>query len=286
MLVPWSACGSQELPPLEVDAQPACGCELGPARLAGAVTMDGADELSGLAVSTQPDLIWAHNDGDKPELFALTATGAAKGVAQLTGALLVDPEDLAIAPCVSGQCIYLGDIGDNQQTRTSVQIYEIDEPLDFRGIVQVGFRKFDVSYPDGPHDAEALFVDPRDAASYVITKQRATPSTVFLMPRGAATTTAMAVAEFAVPGGDEQITAADLRVDECGVRLLIRTYSSIWELAAPTGTSIVELFATPATSRPVPVEAQGESVAFLASGHGYVTVTDGLDPRLSRVTCQ
>lgn len=256
------ACGPQELPELPADAAFACGCAYGPAHLAGAVTMDGADEVSGLAASVQtPGLLWAHNDGNKgSRLFALSSNGAAKGILELTGAVLVDPEDIAIAPCNGNQCIYLADTGDNTLTRTSVQIYEIDEPADFRGIVQIGYRVFDIAYPDGPHDAEALFVDPRDGASYVIIKQQAPSSAVFAMPRVAGVaTTAVPIAELAIPGGAELVTAADLRVDDCGVRLAIRTYSSVWELSGPAGMSIVDLLATTPTEQPVAVEAQGES---------------------------
>lgn len=276
-----------ELLPVTIDAPWICGCQYGQPALAGAITPDKANEVSGLAASAiTPDTIWAHTDGNNGKLFALTTFGAGKGIAVLPNANVVDWEDIAVAPCGGGSCIYLADTGDNTLTRTAVQIYEVDEPGEFRGMMEVTYRIHDITYPDGPHDAEALFVDPRDGASYVITKQDSNPSTVFLMPRTQATATAVAVATFTVPSGDTLVTAADLRADECGVRLLIRTYSSLFELAAPAGTSIVDLFATAAITRPVAVEPQGESVAFLPSGHAYLTVSDGPSPTISRVRCE
>ncbi len=291
MLAVLGACGSSaDTPdaPLPPDAAPGCGCRYGSPHLAGAVTPEGADELSGLAVSAIPDTVWTHNDkGDVPRLFALTTHGAGKGIALLPGATAVDWEDIAVAPCGATSCIYVADTGDNLGTRLSVRIYEVDEPQDFRGMVELSYRGFDITYPDGPHDAEALFVDPRDGASYVITKQEGPVSTVFLMPRvtgAAGVATAMSTLTLAV--GDRRVTAADLRADACGVRLLVRTYSSLWELSGPVGASVPQLLGTMPVSVPVAIEPQGESVAYLPSGHAYLTVTDGPAASLSRVTCE
>ncbi len=282
------ACGSPaELPDASLDAGYACGCAYSGARVAGAVTPHGANELSGLAASiATPGTLWTHNDGPgMARLFALSTYGTGNGIAILPGATAVDWEDIASARCGAGACLYVADTGDNDLTRASVRIYEVDEPAEFRGMIEANYRAFDVVYPDGPHDAEALFVDPRDQASYVITKQ-STIATVFRMPRQTATmATAVPVATFLAPENEPRVTAADLRVDDCGVRILIRTYSSMWELRSPAGTSIADAFAASPVSVPVAVEAQGEAVAYLASGQEYVTVTDGSDPVIARVAC-
>lgn len=282
------ACGSNDLPEVPVDASHVCGCTYGNPQRVGAVTPDGADQLSGLAASlSSADTIWTHNDGDGvARLFALSIYGAGKGIANLPGVTAVDWEDIASGPCGTSACIYVADTGDNLLARTTVRIYEVDEPADFRGIIDANYRAFDIAYPDGPHDVEALFVDPRDQATYVITKQEVA-AVVFRMPRVAGSVaTAVPVATFLPPANDLRVTAADLRIDECGVRLVIRTYSSMWELTAPTGTSISDLFSTTPVSVPVAIEPQGEAVAYLPSGHAYVTVTDGSDPEISHVSCE
>ena len=292
ILAVTAACGSSgdELPDVgPPDAAPACGCHYAQARLAGAVTPKGADELSGLAASlAMPDVVWAHNDrGDSARLFALTTHGAGLGIALLPNATAVDWEDIAVAPCGAGSCVYVSDTGDNLLDRASVRIYEVVEPHDLRGMVELDYRAFDITYPDGRHDAEALFVDPRDGASYVITKQMTSPATVYRMPRTpSAPAVASAVASLAIPSGDPRVTAADLHVDACGVRLLVRTYSSLWEVSAPPGASIAQLLAQPAASVPVATEPQGEAVTYLPSGHAYLTVSDGPEPRISRAACE
>lgn len=283
------ACGNAaELPDAPLDTTPACGCNYAGAITVGAVTPVGADQLSGLAISlSSPDTVWTQNDGaGDAELFTLSTYGAGKGIAVLPAVAAIDWEDIASGPCGSGTCIYVADTGDNQLDRASVRIYEVDDPGEFRGRIEANYRAFDLVYPDGPHDVEALFVDPRDQATYVITKQL-TAATVFRMPRvEGITSTAVPVSTFLPPANDARITAADLRVDECGVRLLIRTYSSMWELRANAEASIEDLFSTAPVSVPVAVEPQGEAVAYLGSGHSYITVNDGVAPELSRVSCE
>jgi hypothetical protein len=186
-------------PPIDAapDAPPAtCACSYGAPRAAGTIATAGAVELSGLATSrTTAGVVWTHNDsGDGPRLFAVAGDGASLGIATLTGASATDWEDLATAPCGDHQCLYVGDHGDNDLERDEIRIYEVDEPA-IAAAMTPTFREFEIRYPDGEHNAEALFVDPRDGASYVITKQDTNPSRVFRLPRTAGVTaTAVEVA--------------------------------------------------------------------------------------------
>lgn len=273
------------------DAGPNCTCTYGAVTNAGAVTTNGADELSGLVASRMiASTLWAHNDsGDGPRLFALATTGTAKGIATLQAATADDWEDIAIGPCGTKECIYVGDIGDNLMARATVRIYEVDEPAAIQGPVNVTYRGFDIAYPDGPHNAEALFVDPRDGESYIITKQATNPSTVFRMPRMAGVqSTAVSVGTISIPGGSLLVTGADLHVGACGLNLLVRTYDGLYELHAPVGATIAQLVAAPKKSVPSATEAQGEAVAYLPDGRSYLTVSEepgGATPQLKRVAC-
>ncbi|CAN5887733.1 hypothetical protein BH11MYX3_BH11MYX3_40620 [soil metagenome] len=270
-----------------IDAQ-SCACTYGQASVAGTITSPGAAELSGLVAShTVPGLVWTHNDsGDGARLFAVSTTGIARGVGTLAGATATDWEDIAWGPCGSASCLFVADIGDNALGRTSVQIYEVDEPSQINGPVNLTYRAFDVAYPDGPHNAESLFVDPRDGATYVITKQATNPSTVFRMPRTAGVmATAVSAGTITIPSGTLLITAADLHADACGVRLLVRTYDALFELRGAATVTIAQLL----SSTPVPVphgsEMQGEAVTYLPDGRSYLTVSEGASPALSRVAC-
>ena len=286
-----SGCGDDTSAPAdaEIDTPAACACTYGVASGAGAITAAGAIELSGLAASTTiADTVWTHNDsGDTARLFAITTSGASKGIGTLQGATATDWEDIAIAPCGSASCIYIADIGDNAIARANVRIYEVDEPAQIQGPANLTYRAFDIAYPDGAHNAEALFVDPRDGASYIITKQASNPSTVFSMPRTAgATATAVSVGAITIPGsGVLLVTAADLHADACGVHLLVRTYDKLFELRAAATATIAELVASPPQMVPVASEAQGEAVTYLPDGRGYLTVSEGANPQLSKVVC-
>jgi hypothetical protein len=77
------------------------------------------DSLSGLAVSrAQPDIVFVHNDRDRPTMYALDLLGREHAQITLTNATATDIEDIAIGPCGTSTCVYLGDIGDNNAQRS------------------------------------------------------------------------------------------------------------------------------------------------------------------------
>jgi hypothetical protein len=135
-------------------------------------------EASGLAVSRgHPGLIWTHNDsGNDAVLFALDASGAMRGRVRVP-ILMRDWEDISSAPCGSvrlraGQirdCLYLGDIGDNSVNRRRIQVLVVAEPDP--GAAQTAHPEvFNVAYPDGAHNAEALFVT--GGRLFIVTRDR------------------------------------------------------------------------------------------------------------------
>jgi hypothetical protein len=266
-----------------------CACTFGAAATIGTLRA-GTGELSGIAASRMlPGTVWTHDDsGGGPWLYASGFDGASRGVLVLAGASQVDWEDLAIAPCATRWCLYAGDIGDNDLVRTSISVYEVEEPATTPdATVDVGFTRHDIVYPDGPHDAESLFVDPRDGAAYAITKVEDGPGTVYALPLATgAATTARAIGRLAIPDADTRITAADLYTDACGTRLLVRTHTHLFELTAAAGATIGGLLAAPVVEVPVAVETQGEAVGFLPDGRGYLTTSEGDAPPLDLVTCR
>lgn len=269
------------------DAAPTCACTWNAPVASPAITLAAADELSGLAVSRAHALVWAHDDGTANDLFAFGLDGTSRGALHLPGAGSVDWEDVAIAPCGAAWCLAIGDIGDNTLVRATIAVYEVVEPSTaILGTVDVDFQRFEVAYPDGAHDAEALFVDPRDRDIYIITKVTTGASSVYRLPRAASGIgTAELVGAFTPPSGDARVTAADLFVDDCGARLLIRTHDRLFELSAGADASVVTLLQTPTVRVPVADEAQGEAVGFAGDGRSYVTTGEGVSPVLSRVSC-
>jgi hypothetical protein len=119
-------------------------------------------ESSGLAVSASHDhVLWTHNDGGSvAQVYAIDRHGATVARVTLAGVDPYDPEALAPGTDADGRpALFLGDIGDNDRRRTDVSVFRFAEPtrLADQTVAATWYR---FTYPDGPHDAEALLVGP------------------------------------------------------------------------------------------------------------------------------
>jgi hypothetical protein len=112
-------------------------------------------------------------------LFALDSRGAIQGQVRVSGAKVEDWEAVAVGPCGSASCLYLGDIGDNDGRRRRVTIYRVQEPQNASGTVTVT-DVFHATYPDGAHDAETLLI--ADGRLYIVTKGESGPVALFRFP--------------------------------------------------------------------------------------------------------
>jgi hypothetical protein len=129
-------------------------------------------ESSGMAASARHDgVVWTHPDGGEvAEVMAVDGRGETVATVRLRGVDPYDPEALAAGTGPSGgPALYLGDIGDNRRRRSDVSVFRFAEPgrLVDRTVAVDWFR---FSYPDGPHDAEALMVDAGAEHVWVATK--------------------------------------------------------------------------------------------------------------------
>jgi hypothetical protein len=247
-------------------------------------------ELSGFAASHRhAGIFWAHNDsGNAPELYALRADGTIAATVPLRGVNLRDPEDIAVGPCAAGSaqsCIYLADIGDNGARRPSVQILKVVEPerLDDTPLAPaiLPFR-----YPDGPHNAESLVVDPATARVFVITKTLLSLGDVYRIDGLGSREggSAVRIRTLRAPGEfDSTTTAADAHPS--GTRLLLRTYTRAWELRSPDARAFEDVL----DAEPVPVpeapQPQGEAIAYTADGRDYLLGGEGAGSPLYLVSC-
>jgi len=143
----------------------------GPCKTIGDVAMlKDVPEASGLALSRrQTGLLWTHNDsGNATDLFAVDSSGTLKGRVRLP-IKTRDWEDVSSGSCPTGDCLFIADIGDNGGSRKNVLLLRIPEPApDARQTARPDV--FTLTYPDGPHDAEALFV--ADSRVFIVTKDR------------------------------------------------------------------------------------------------------------------
>jgi len=188
------------------------------------------NEGSGVAASRRaPGRLWTHNDSGEPVLVALDAQGAVAGQVRVSGARVEDWEAVAVGPCPSGSCIYIGDIGDNDAKRRTVDIYRVPEPAAATGSVAVADH-FRVSYPDGAHDAETLLVTP-NGEILIVTKGDTGPVAVYRVPSNAKPGGTVTLEQIVKPRSlqksraDERITDGD--VSPSGAWVVLRTKGAL-----------------------------------------------------------
>ena len=231
----------------------------------GKIQIDELTELSGLTASIRrPGHLWAHNDsGGEPVLFCMTLRGASCGTTLLVGASALDWEDIASRRVGDESLLYVADIGDNERVRDHVTIYRVDEPAN--GTRRVEAEGFDLRFPRRAFDAEAVIVEPETEDLYIVTKDFAGRADVFVArgPLGS-TTTLEPVGSVRLAGPLAVVTGASLA--PTGDRVVLSTYAAGYELTLPEGEPFDEIW----DQRPVRVDlgshAQGEAVAYLASG--------------------
>ena len=244
------------------------------------------DEASGVAASrTYPGVLWAHDDsGGAAEVFAVGVDGGDRGRVTLEGAEAVDWEDMARCPAPggAGDVLYLGDIGDNGADRDHVTIYRVPEPDPAAGAA-TGVEALDLTYPDGPRDAESLVADPVTGDLYILDKDLGGgPVTAYRVPAGTGPgpTEMERAGEVGLPAG-EIVTGADVSPD--GALVAVRTYTAVyvWD-RGPDQTVAQALEAEPCRA-PSARERQGEAIAVDPSGRGYTTISEGEHPAINTV---
>jgi hypothetical protein len=240
-------------------------------------TLEGDDlkELSGLAASrTHPGVFWAHNDsGDTPRVFAVDRTGARRATVAVEVPQAIDWEDIAIAD----KTIYVGDIGDNAKSRPSIVVYRFTEPA--LTATTVPAATFVLHYPDGAHDAETLMVDPVGRQLVIVTKVFDGRSGVYTTPL-ASPGTLTKIATLSL-GALQLATAGDISAN--GDAVVVRTYQRVFMWQRRDSEPLAETFARSPCSTLAPLERQGEALALLPNGAGYVTSSEGVGAPIHEV---
>lgn len=148
------------------------------------------DECSGLVASRRnAGVLWTHNDSFDTAVFVMTFDTHAhflrryKILNQPAG----DFEDIAlgIGPEPGVSYVYLGNIGDNaaqkpadvprrRAPRPNIKIHRFREPSAITAGDDIDLTAevttFTLQYPDGPHNAESLMIDP-EGNLYIVIKE-------------------------------------------------------------------------------------------------------------------
>lgn len=231
--------------------------------------LSGVTEASGVAISRRtPGILWSHGDSHigEPYLFAFDAQGAVKGRIRLVGMRVTDWEDIDVGPCGSRTCIFVADIGDNRASRRSITIHRFPEPLPTEQSVR-GHETFHATLPDGPNDAESIFVS-NSGEMFMVTKGETGPVILYsfgLNPKVGAVTLLQKRAVFRagrVPRAD-WVTGASGSPD--GKWVALRTHHTVLfydALRLMKGDASSPLWFDASPLR----EPQGEGVALGAAG--------------------
>jgi hypothetical protein len=255
----------------------------------GTVTDAALVELSGIAALPDLDDAYVvHNDtGDKPRLYVINAAGDTLATWDVVGARAADWEDVAIGPTASGvTAIFIGDIGDNFQFRSSITIYRVPIP-DLSATETAPVEFITLRYPDGRADAEALAVDPVTGDVFVITKTREGPGTVYRAKAESLVDRAEVMLEKVtdLALGENHLEVTSAAISPTGDLFVLRGYKSVW-MWSRTDLDWGPTLATPPCEAASPEEAQGEAITFDRSGDSLVTVSEGTNQPVSQVTSE
>lgn len=250
----------------------------------GTVESTAIVEASGLIASRQqPGVLWTHNDNGDERLFAMDTAGRHLGTYTLSTITARDWEDLAIGPGpqTGVSYLYIADTGDNLRVRSGVTIFRVAEPSvsTAQSPVNVSLTTVDainLQYPDGPHDAETLIVDPSNGDLYIITKRDAR-ARIYYTPAPQSTAQTITLQYMG------QLTwygaiSGDISPD--GDELLLLHEDRAYYYARPAGTSIVAALTGPPESIPYTPQRLGEGISFDASGTHYYTNSEGVNEPL------
>jgi uncharacterized protein YjiK len=231
-------------------------------------------EASGLTVGTGSSApLFAIGDSGSPLVTVLDQSGAVVRKVTLTGAQVKDWEAITTARCGGSSCLYVADIGDNPRSRASVTIYRVDEAAATRS-ESVDAEAFELIYPDGPHDAEAMFAT-NDGRLFLVTKERGR-ATIFRAPHplrlGQRDTLSVATT-VALPKADHPaITDAAASPDGKWIGLRSNDALLLYRASELLGQR---------TSTPIQIdlrafrEPQGEGIAFGPNGMVYLVGEGG-----------
>ncbi len=255
-------------------------------------------ESSGLVASrATPGAYWTHNDsGDGPFIYAFNARGVSLGVFRVTGAQAHDWEDISIGPGPERgkSYLYIGDIGDNNATRSEVVVYRVAEPaLSTESAKLTKARPGNTEsadairlrYPDGKYDAESLIVHPVSGNLYIVNKVPLLNAVVYeaVAPTPGKVITMKRIGEVRVPslfGG--VLTGGSISPD--GRRVAFCDYFQGYELVLPAKSSdFNDIWKQRMTGFDLGKRKQGEAIAYRHDGKAFLATSEGAPSPLIQV---
>lgn len=229
-------------------------------------------EISGMTYSQRhADVLYLHNDSSGgPLVFAVDArTCRTLATLTISGIEARDLEAIGSGRDARGRpVLWVADIGDNRDSWPEVRLHRVREP---RRLVDQTLRAttYRFTYPDRPHNAEAIMTDPASERVWVITKQSAR-GRLYELP--ALRRDRVVVAR---PVEDAGAFVTDASISPDGTRFVIRDYvDAEVRTGLPPGSDPRTVY--------LPIQLQGEAVTWTPDGAALLVASER-DARLLRV---
>jgi len=247
-------------------------------------TLENEDvmESRGLAASHRiPGVFWTHNDsGDDSRIFSFDERGQNLGECIIKEAKATDWEDLASFQQGDQSWLVLCDVGDNAKRRKTVRLDFIHEPVPTAKSAKVKMT-VKYRYSLGPHDCEAVAVDPHTNTILIVAKSVAPPH-VFALPlpddSPPEPLVAKSIGRISVP----LVTGMDISHD--GRRVVLSTYGNAYDFTKqPTVT-----WGTVFNGRGRPLESpelrQCEAICYGHNTYSLFLTSEGLPTPLWKLS--
>ncbi|WP_395736092.1 hypothetical protein [Prosthecobacter sp.] len=260
-------------------------------------------ESSGLAQGVRdPSIFWTMNDsGGEPCVFAIDRTGKTRAKVRVRDAANFDWEDMAAGKDEQGvPSLFIGDIGDNLFIRVTIQVYQIPEPeINAPGkpveeVETAAPQIWRANYPDGKHNAECLMVHPQTRRLYILTKSDDGKSALYAFPQPLQPKVSMVLEKVADLVFPQLIRAGKRPHDNCmttgacfapdGSRMVVATYSSLYEWALPKGKTLEDALKQPPVRIEPDLLRQMEGVCYDSDSRTLWMTSEHLPTPLLKVT--
>ena len=190
-----------------------------------------------------------------------------------------DPEDLALGP--NGE-LWVADIGDNIEAdsrRQTIAIWTLPQTGNQRPAIHR------LTYPDGPHDAEAMLVT-ASGAVVIVTKNLVGASDVYVIDKLPAANNATGaplrkVGQVKTLTSDTPLGLVASRTSVTGAarspdgkRVVLRTYADAYEWDVPNGDIVKAITTGEPRRTALPSEPQGEAISYSPDGASFLTISD------------
>jgi hypothetical protein len=236
-----------------------------------------------------PGVYWTLNDsGNDPEIFAIDEHGAQRGIFHVSNARNVDWEAMQLGPDgAGGYALYIGDVGDNDAKRKESTIYRLPEPeplavnANVKEATTARAEAFNITFPKGPRDTEAMLIHPTTGEMEFITKDDRGRSEVYRAPTpldARRTTTLQLVGQLDVSSlGSRGELVTDASVSPDARFVMVRTYTNGLEYDLTPGAPLASLWGQPApTPRIFKLDdgGHGEGATYRLDGQSIVSIAE------------